>query len=98
MQVCRSRLNGSAAPGSPHVAKGGVTDPLSRKRRSLSFHRSTSPAHLADSSIYRTMRPFAFIVASMILFEGIAREVAAAPVDTNRVLHTFDFEERQLGN
>lgn len=46
------------------------------------------------------MRDFVFIVVAMILSGAAA--LAAAPsqtvVDTNRVLRTFDFEERRLGN
>src|SRR3954467_8507357 len=43
---------------------------------------------------YRTMRRFlAFIVIAIL-----APRVLAQPAEVSRVLHTFDFEERRLGN
>jgi hypothetical protein len=52
---------------------------------------------------YRTMRNafISFFALALLFITGVvaAQEPPAAPpVDTSRVLHTFDFEERHLGN
>src|SRR5689334_20025193 len=67
---------------------------LSRRRIARRTGGLKSPRRVCRYRCYRTMRPFLLILVVAL----IGTTVCAQPAGVTRVLRTFDFEERRLGN